>query len=52
MFRLTKSETQLVAFVLSVIVVGATVKHFREKQRELHKAPPAASQTAGEHHGD
>ena len=34
MFRLTKSEVQLVVFVLAVILTGATVKHLRDKQRE------------------
>jgi hypothetical protein len=41
MFRLTKSEIQLVAFVLSVIVLGTAVKHFREKHRENASETPA-----------
>jgi hypothetical protein len=34
MFNLTKSEIQLVAFMLSVLLLGTAVKHFREKQHE------------------
>jgi hypothetical protein len=57
MFRLTKSETQLVVFVLSVIIAGATVKHFREKQRELRGVaasarPAAQAGTAATGHDD
>ena len=39
--RLTKDEIKLVAFLLSALLLGVTVKHYRHKSRPELPAPPA-----------
>jgi hypothetical protein len=42
--RLTKDEIKLVAFLLGALLLGATVKHYRHRDRVAF--PPPAAQAA------
>jgi hypothetical protein len=43
--RLTRDEIYLITFIIAALVVGAAVKHYRDRERALRPAatpPPAA----------
>ena len=43
--RLTTDEIRLIAFVIMGLLIGATVKHWRDVQRAI-AAPPGLENTA------
>jgi len=45
MFQLTKHEQRVVAFLVGALLLGTTVKHWRE----LHSTPPDATVSAASH---